>query len=131
MARLNQAFLRHHGPTDVITFDHSATDSISHPRGELYGELFVSPAVAQAQAPRYRTTGEDELTRHIVHGLLHLAGETDQQPRARQAMKKLENLWLHRLRRHFPLQQLRLKFRTGTSRAGKTRARSPSRANPR
>ena len=66
MASLNERFFGHEGPTDVITFDY----------GQDGGEIFICPDVAISQAKEFGTTPQMELVRYIVHGLLHLTGDS-------------------------------------------------------
>jgi len=63
MTRLNETYLRHKGPTDVITFDYADPASLPPGRASagrrpdfLCGEIFVCVEVATAQARRFRTT---------------------------------------------------------------------------
>jgi len=86
MARLNETFLRHSGPADVITFDYAEP-----PERSLHGEILVCIDVAIAQASRFRTSWSCELFRYVVHGLLHLHGFDDLRPAARRKMKRVEN----------------------------------------
>ena len=121
MARINQAFLNHAGPTDVITFDHSnlAGDdvrSLKHktkseaPRfgsyDSLTGELFICYDVARAQAREFKTTWPSELVRYVVHGVLHLQGFDDHRPADRRKMKREENRLLRLLSGRFPISKL-------------------------
>jgi probable rRNA maturation factor len=102
ITRLNEQFLKHAGPTDVIAFDHSsgaATDS-------LYGELFLCVPVAVAQSRRYRIHWPVELVRYLVHGVLHLKGYDDHDPRARRSMKREEGRVLKLLAQRFCLAAL-------------------------
>jgi probable rRNA maturation factor len=107
MAGLNRQFLGHIGPTDVLTFDYSGR-AAGAGAGPLAGEILLCPAVARGQARQFGVSWQAELTRYLVHGMLHLAGENDARPRDRQAMKKKENLWMQRLGRLFPLSKLSL-----------------------
>lgn len=102
MTALNRRWLNHDGPTDVITFDHRAAD----PALILYGEIFLCPEQAQIQARRFRVPWTLELTRHLVHGVLHLQGYDDQSNPARLRMKRRENLLLQKLRRDVDLRQI-------------------------
>ena len=61
IARLNEKFLRHSGPTDVIAFDYRERPG----EGPLFGEVFVCVPVALEQAKRYRTAWESELIRTL------------------------------------------------------------------
>ncbi len=136
MARLNRAYLRQDGSTDVITFDYRAivgpasrlpeckpTETRggrkTHParpapvRGlirlevpTLHGDIFISVDDAVAHAHRYRTTWQEEIVRYLVHGILHLGGHDDMRPRARRKMKRDENHLVRELALRFPLHKL-------------------------
>src|SRR5205085_111803 len=80
ITRLNETFLHHAGATDVITFDYSAGRKWEG----LQGEIFICLSEAVAQARRFRTTWPEELTRYLVHGLLHLSGYDDLKPALRR-----------------------------------------------
>jgi probable rRNA maturation factor len=99
MARLNQTLLGHEGPTDVITLDYSEA---ARP-GELTGEIFVCVDEAVLQAGRFCATWPSELTRYIIHGVLHLRGYNDLEPKARRRMKREESRLLKEMSRRFDL----------------------------
>src|SRR5262249_45204586 len=86
MAQLNEKFLQHEGSTDVITFDYVE-------RGTClpHGEIFICIDDAIAQAREFRTSWQSELTRYVIHGVLHLQGFDDLKPAARRKMKREEN----------------------------------------
>jgi probable rRNA maturation factor len=86
MARLNEKFLGHAGPTDVITFDYAEGGSKM-----LCGEIVICVQIAVEQALAFNTRWQDELLRYIIHGILHLIGYDDTTPKARRKMKRLEN----------------------------------------
>lgn len=107
MARLNETYLQHRGSTDVITFDYS--DSASQTRKDklpLHGEIFVCIDDAIKQARHFRSTWPSELTRYIIHGLLHLQNFDDVHPAARRKMKREESRLLKELSRRFALREL-------------------------
>jgi probable rRNA maturation factor len=124
MARLNETFLQHEGPTDVITFDYSRDASDSSPAagrkglpaGSLSGEIFICLAEAETQARRFRTSWPMELARYVVHGVLHLSGYDDLQLRDRRVMKREENRLLRELGRRLPLPDLERARSAATSR---------------
>jgi probable rRNA maturation factor len=118
MTRLNETFLRHAGPTDVIAFDYrfgvppsggpgseSTAQAVTHRlKAELqamHAEIFVCVDEAVVQARRFRTTWQSELVRYIVHGVLHLRGHDDQRPAVRRKMKREENHLLRLLAARF------------------------------
>jgi probable rRNA maturation factor len=100
MASLNEKFLGHEGPTDVITFDYKEA------KLELHGEVFVCVAEAEKQAKEFGTSWQSELVRYVVHGILHLTGHDDLKPMARKKMKREEGRVLGKLSRHFALSKL-------------------------
>jgi probable rRNA maturation factor len=99
MARVNEEFLDHIGPTDVITFDHGAGKTLN-------GEIFVCPAVAIEQARGYRTSWQEELVRYCVHGLLHLRGHDDVRAADRRNMKREEDRLVRDLTGQFAVARL-------------------------
>jgi probable rRNA maturation factor len=102
ITRMNEAYLRHQGSTDVITFDYGDPSFA----GWLGGEIFVCMPEALRQATRFQTTWAGELVRYIVHGVLHLSGYDDTTAAARRRMKTEENRLLRRLTATFDLGQL-------------------------
>ena len=100
---LNEARLRHAGPTDVISFDLIP----SPPRSLLRARFLVCVDEAIVQAARFRTTWQEELARYIVHGVLHLRAYDDRRARAaRRRMRREEDRLLDELRRRFDLRKL-------------------------
>lgn len=99
MTLVNETFLHHEGSTDVITFDHTVEQN-SRRKGKpavIHGELFICVDEAVRQAKRFRTTWQTELTRYIVHGVLHLLGHDDHRAADRQKMKREENRLVRKL----------------------------------
>ena len=106
MAGLNEQFLDHIGPTDVITFDQNEDES------RLQGEIYICPEVAISQAKEFRTSWQQEVVRYAIHGLLHLQGHDDRSVAARRKMKREEDRMVTDTARHFAiarLQRARLK----------------------
>lgn len=89
---LNRQYLGHEGATDVICFDLSDQgESFLLPgETEIVGEIYVCLPVAQEAAHKYSTDFGYEVLLYIVHGLLHLAGEDDLEPKARKRMRQEE-----------------------------------------
>jgi probable rRNA maturation factor len=67
--RLNRRFLGRDRTTDVMAFPIS---------DELLGEVHVSRDQARIQARRYGVSLRSEILRLVLHGLLHLLGDTHQ-----------------------------------------------------
>jgi len=107
MTRLNETFLRHAGPTDVITFDHSDPSSQTpDPSPQIHGEIFICVDEAVLQARQFSTSWQSEVIRYLVHGVLHLLGFDDSSAGARRKMKREENRRLREITRRFPLSKL-------------------------
>jgi probable rRNA maturation factor len=100
MAKLNEKFLDHVGPTDVITFDHGPA------KPALHGEIFICPEIAVSQAKQFRTSWQEEIVRYAIHGLLHLQGHDDLAAAARRKMKREEERLLSDVAKHFALARL-------------------------
>src|SRR5688572_4725778 len=100
MAKVNEQFFDHIGPTDVITFNHSEKAD------RLYGEIFICPEVAVAQAREFRTSWQEEIVRYCVHGLLHLRGYDDVRVTDRRRMKREEDRVVNKLTEQFAVARL-------------------------
>ena len=74
MARVHREFLGLAGPTDVITFPH--------------GEILIGAGEADRNARRFREPRAREGFRYLVHGLLHLQGFDDIDPREAARMHR-------------------------------------------
>lgn len=76
IAELHVEFMGIAGPTDVITFEH--------------GDIVISAETAQGYAVRYQQPVDHEVALYIIHGLLHLNGFDDVEPRARRRMHSVQ-----------------------------------------
>ena len=94
ITHLNETYLQHAGPTDVITFDYCEPT-------RLAGEIFVCVDEAKSHARRFRTTWRCELVRYLIHGLLHLRGYNDKRAADRRRMKAEESRLLGRMTAEF------------------------------
>ncbi|HEY7312857.1 MAG TPA: rRNA maturation RNase YbeY [Gemmataceae bacterium] len=90
--RLNQRYLQHDEPTDVLSFPLSEPNA-----GKLAGELVVGVEVAAVQAAERGHDVQDELTLYVIHGLLHLCGYDDHEDDERTAMRERERFYLRQL----------------------------------
>lgn len=88
---MNQRFLRHDEPTDVITFPLESSLDF------LEGEIVVSADTAARSAPQFGWTTDQELLLYVVHGALHLAGYDDLDEALRAVMREREKTYLTRL----------------------------------
>ena len=99
MSRVNEQFLAHTGSTDVITFDYGDGTG-------LHGEIFICLHDAVQQAAEFQTTWQMELTRYLIHGLLHLRGYDDLAPALRKTMKQEEERLLKVTAERFQVSKL-------------------------
>jgi probable rRNA maturation factor len=95
---LNERFLQHAGPTDVITFNYGGD--------VLHGEIFICVSEAVKQAKEFGTTPQSELVRYMVHGLLHLRGYDDHTPEQQKKMKRAEDGWVRWAARAFQCEKV-------------------------
>jgi probable rRNA maturation factor len=118
IAALNQQFLGHEGPTDVLSFpieddpvpggrspDLGGSGPGTEPEDEpltLLGDVVVCPAVAARNAVAHGVTYQDELALLVVHGLLHLLGLDHQVEAEAERMEALERRLLARFHQPTP-----------------------------
>lgn len=84
---INKQFLNHDYVTDIITFDYCEKNMIS-------GDLFISIDCVKSNALKYHVPFENELTRVMIHGILHLLGYNDKLPDEQIVMKRKEDEFL-------------------------------------
>jgi probable rRNA maturation factor len=70
MSGLNRRYLRHSGPTDVISFGLGRAGK----RGAVIGDIYICPEVARDNARRQGIPIGEEVLRLVVHGTLHVLG---------------------------------------------------------
>lgn len=115
MAELNERFMGHQGPTDVLAFPIDDDDvvigrspdasSAGPDRGPiddvplLLGDVVVCPAVAARNAPSHAGTYDDELALLVVHGILHVLGMDHAEPEETTLMQARERELLDRFHR--------------------------------
>ena len=70
IARLNREYLKHAGPTDVISFG-MGRETHALP---AVGDIYICPEIARRNAKRAGVSASQELARLVIHGTLHVAG---------------------------------------------------------
>lgn len=70
IARLNKRHIGHTGPTDVISFGFAR----SRDTDPVIGDIYICADVAKANASANGVTQREEMTRLVVHGVLHVLG---------------------------------------------------------
>lgn len=82
---INKKYLKHNYITDIITFSYSS-------EGEpVDAEIFICSQAAKENSVKYKVTLDEEITRLIVHGFLHIVGFDDQTDYKRRKMRAKEN----------------------------------------
>jgi probable rRNA maturation factor len=84
---INVRYLDHDYYTDIITFDYSSGKIVS-------GDLFISIDRVKENALTLKQPFETELSRVLIHGVLHLLGYTDKGRIPQAEMRKKEDKYL-------------------------------------
>lgn len=90
--KYNREYLDHDFETDIITFYDNDDD------GKIEGELLISADTVHFNSERFKTEIEEEFSRVIIHGILHLCGYGDKTKSEKIKMKKKENFYLNNLK---------------------------------
>ncbi len=89
---LNNRYLKHDEPTDVLSFP------LSDPGArKLQGELVIGAEVAKEQATERGHDVGAELALYVIHGLLHLCGYDDHEQKDADLMSERERHYLRLL----------------------------------
>jgi probable rRNA maturation factor len=102
--RLNARYLGKNRVTDVIAFpldgftDDPADGPMGHPWNRrlnrsksCVGEIYISIDQSVRQAKTYGISPEEELSRLVIHGILHLSGYDDGDREEKDEMRKRED----------------------------------------
>ena len=92
LQEMNRRYLEHDYFTDVITFDLSVKKNI------LDGEIYISVDTVRENAKTYGGTGQTEILRVMVHGILHLAGYGDSNEDEKVVMRSRENFYIDKFK---------------------------------
>ncbi|MBW8332484.1 MAG: rRNA maturation RNase YbeY [Prolixibacteraceae bacterium] len=87
LLEVNKQYLNHDYFTDIITFDYVENDVIS-------GDIFISCERVKENAIEFEKTFENELSRIIIHGVLHLLGYKDKIKKDKLLMTQKEDFYL-------------------------------------
>lgn len=85
--KINTAYLGHNVPTDVITFPIEQNPV-------LEAEIYINVRQARRQAREYGVTIVNELTRLVIHGVLHAVGYDDRRTKERKKMFELQERYV-------------------------------------
>ncbi len=84
---VNKQYLDHDYYTDIITFDYVEN-------GKVSGDIFVSCDRVVENAKTFGVDFKTELNRMLIHGILHLLGYKDKEPKEKELMTQKEDYYL-------------------------------------
>ncbi len=88
---LNKTYLKHETLTDILTFPYQEDQRT------ITGDIFISVDRVKENAIEFNQDFEKELSRVMVHGILHLAGYNDHGKKQKKAMTERENYYLAKI----------------------------------
>ena len=90
LREINRVYLKHDYETDVITFNYSKNSK------EIDGEIIISFQDAKYNAKKFKVSYGKELSRLVIHGMLHLLNFDDKDEKSKKIMKLEENKLINR-----------------------------------
>ncbi|MGF1555776.1 rRNA maturation RNase YbeY [Paucihalobacter sp.] len=88
--KLNVEFLQHDTLTDIITFDNSIGNI-------LHSDIYISVQRVADNAKDFESNFNEELSRVMIHGILHLCGYKDKGINDTELMRSKENYYLSKM----------------------------------
>ena len=88
--KLNKEFLQHDTLTDIISFDYTLGKQIN-------GDIYISVERVKENAEEFNEPFLNELSRVMVHGVLHYCGFKDKSKEDEQLMRLKENYYISRI----------------------------------
>ena len=86
---LNRRYKREDRPTDVLSFGLNACP--------LLGDIFISIDSARKNSKIFKSDFKEEVTRYVIHGILHLMGYDDRTAKARARMERKQEEMLRKI----------------------------------
>lgn len=87
MINLNYHYRGKKKPTDVLSFAWQEDKKIET---NFLGQIYICLPQIKRQAKEYKITEDEELTRMLIHGLLHLVGHDHMNEKQAKKMFKLQ-----------------------------------------
>jgi len=88
LLQINESYLNHNTLTDIITFPYSQQNE------PILADIFISIDRVKENALLFNCSFLDELHRVMIHGVLHLMGYSDKNPRKKAEMREKESACL-------------------------------------
>jgi len=90
--QMNTQYLDHDTLTDIITFDYGDKKAKT-----VSGDIFISVPRIKDNASKFGVQIQEELSRVMIHGILHLCGYKDKNASDKKTMTQKENFYLTHL----------------------------------
>ena len=87
--KINKTYLNHDTFTDIITFPTTVNKDI------ISGDIYISIDRIYENSKIQSVSFDNELSRVIVHGILHLIGYNDRSVSEKKIMRSKEDYYLH------------------------------------
>ena len=84
ITELNDQYFKVNLPTDTISFNLT-------PEAAITGDIYLCPKVIKDNAVEYKNSFMDELKTVIIHSILHLSGEEDNNSQKYERMKSKQD----------------------------------------
>jgi len=94
--KLNNKYLKKNKSTDVLSFSHNI-DFLKETKNfkDGLGEIVICPSVVEKNAKQFSVSVKRELSKTLIHGILHLLGyEHEKGEKRAREMEKKENYYL-------------------------------------
>jgi len=82
---LNRRYRKKNRPTDVLSFQDK----------ENWGEIVICPSEVEKNAKKFNSNFKKELSRVLIHGVLHLLDYDHEEEKEKERMKKKEEFYLN------------------------------------
>ena len=94
MQTLNRQYRKKDYPTDVLAFPMAEVHNSCTP---LLGDVIICLPIAISQADHFGNSPNEEIVRHLIHGILHLLGYDHERSlrEARRMQKKEQTIFEH------------------------------------
>lgn len=92
--KLNKKYLKRDYPTDVLVFP----ETEGCLKINNLGEIIICPQVVKKNAKKFKLTFKKELSKVLIHGILHLLGYDHEKSRKEaEKMERRENYYLKKM----------------------------------
>ncbi|MBT9132520.1 rRNA maturation RNase YbeY [candidate division NPL-UPA2 bacterium Unc8] len=98
MRRLNKRYRSIDETTDVLAFAMSEGDAVGR-NPELLGDVVISLPQVLKQAKKLKISFDEEVSRLLIHGILHLLGYDDQSAPQKKKMEERQEAILKELKK--------------------------------